>query len=201
VTLRPLRESDLVDLVDAYDDPLARGNHGYEGQPLNEVADYSRAYIAHASLDPLVADLAIVDRHDPEAPLLGHIQLVATPVGDPDRLPVQLGFTVHRRARGRGLASEAVQLALRLVVDHLGVATVWAETAPWNSGAIRVMTRAKMRRRPGQPRTLSDGRTIVPVGFVTHGPAAVRCPQLLLGRTGNPSAAGRSPQAGPGTGR
>jgi RimJ/RimL family protein N-acetyltransferase len=178
VTLRPLQEADLLDLVDAYDDELARGNHGYVGQPLDEVADYSRQYIAHASLDPLVADLAIVGRDDPDGPVLGHVQLVATPVGDPSRLPVQLGFTVHRRARGRGLATEAVRLALRLATDHLGVATVWAETAPWNTGAIRVMTAAKMRRRPGQARVLPDGRRITAVGFVSHGSGAVRCPQL-----------------------
>jgi RimJ/RimL family protein N-acetyltransferase len=180
VTLRPLHEGDLLDLVDAYDDALARGNHGYVDTPLDEVAEYSRQYIAHASLDPLVADLAMVDRHDPDGPVLGHVQLVATPVGDPSRLPVQLGFTVHRRARGRGLATEAVRLALRLATDHLGVATVWAETAPWNTGAIRVMTAAKMRRRPGELRALPDGRSISAVGFVSHGPGAVRCPQLLV---------------------
>ncbi len=178
LTLRPLRDDDLGDLVDAYDDDLARGNHGYVDHPLDEVADFSREYIAHASLDPLVADLAMVDRRDPDGPVLGHVQLVATPVGDPSRLPVQLGFTVHRRARGRGLATEAVRLAVRLATDHLGVATVWAETAPWNTGAIRVMTAAKMRRRPGQVRVLPDGRSITAVGFVSHGPGAVRCPQL-----------------------
>jgi RimJ/RimL family protein N-acetyltransferase len=190
VTLRPLQEGDLVDLVDAYDDPLARRNHGYVGHALDEVADSSREYIAHASLDPLVADLAIVDRRD--GALLGHVQLVATPVGDPAHLPVQLGFTVHRRGRGRGVATEAVRLALRLAVDHLGVATLWAETAPWNTGAIRVMTRAKMRRRPGQPRALPDGRTITAVGFVAHGAGAVRCPQLLP-VTGIPGKAPRGP--------
>jgi len=179
LTLRPLRDADLADLVDAYDDPLARGNHGYVDHPLDEVADFSREYIAHASLDPLVADLAMVDAADPDGPVLGHVQLVATPAGDPARLPVQLGFTVHRRARGRGLATEAVRLALRLATDHLGVATVWAETAPWNTGAIRVMTAAKMRRRPGQLRALPDGRSITAVGFVSHGTGAVRCPQLL----------------------
>ncbi len=176
VTLRPLRLADLADLVDAYDDPLARANHGYVDHPLDEIAEWSREYIAHASLDPLVADLAIVGRADGE--LLGHVQLVATPVGDPSRLPVQLGFTVHRRGRGRGVATEAVRLALRLAVDHLGVATVWAETAPWNTGAVRVMTGAKMRRRPGEARELPDGRTIAAVGFVTHGPGAIRCNQL-----------------------
>jgi RimJ/RimL family protein N-acetyltransferase len=181
VSLRPLRESDLPDLVDAYDDPLARRNHGYVDHPLDEVEEFSREYIAHASLDPLVADLAIVERRDPDGPVLGHVQLVATPIGDPARLPVQLGFTVHRRGRGRGVASEAVRLALRLALDHLGVVTVWAETAPWNTGAIRVMTSAKMRRRPGQARALPDGRTVTAVGFVAHGAGAVRCPQVAGG--------------------
>jgi RimJ/RimL family protein N-acetyltransferase len=185
VSLRPLREADLPDLLDAYDDPLARRNHGYVGRPLDDVAEYSREYLAHASLDPLVADLAIVERHDPGEPLLGHVQLVATPIGDPAHLPVQLGFTVHRRARGRGVATEAVRLALRLALDHLGVVTVWAETAPWNTGAARVMAAADMRRRPGEVRTLPDGRRITAIGFVAHGAGAVRC-QSIVPVTGIP---------------
>jgi RimJ/RimL family protein N-acetyltransferase len=199
VTLRPLRESDLAELVDAYDDPQARRNHGYLERSLDEIVEYSREYIVHASLDPLVADLAIVARPNPheatrrthapvddliedtdvDGTVLGHVQLVATPTGDPAHLPVQLGFTVHRRCRGRGIATEAVRLALRLAHDHLGVRTVWAETAPWNAGAARVMTLAKMRRRSGQLRMLPDGHTVEAVGYVSHGAGAVRCGQLM----------------------
>jgi RimJ/RimL family protein N-acetyltransferase len=187
VSLRPLREDDLGDLLAAYDDPQARRNHGYEGRPLDDILDYSREYIAHASLDPLVADLAIVPRghHDEVGPgvVLGHVQLVATPIGDPADLPVQLGFTVHERGRGRGVATEAVRLARRLAHEHLGVRTVWAETAPWNVGAARVMTKAGMRPRPGALRTLPDGQVVATAGFVSRARRTVGCP-LLLGAAG-----------------
>jgi [ribosomal protein S5]-alanine N-acetyltransferase len=163
VELRPLAEADLDDLVAAYDDVVARDNHGYRDRPLDDVVAYALDYITHASLDPLIADLAMLEPTTGD--LLGHVQLVAMPEGDPSRMPVQLGFTVHPRARGRGVATEAVSLAIRLAHEHLGVHEVWAETVSWNHAAARVMTAAGMRSQPGAIRALPDGRRVASVRF------------------------------------
>lgn len=166
IDLRPLVEADLVDLVEAYDDDVARDHHGYRDVALDDVVAFSREYIASASLDPLIADLAIDDVVT--GALLGHVQLVAMPEGDPHQMPVQLGFTVHPRGRGRGVATEAVTLALRLAHEHVGVHEVWAETVPWNHAASRVMSAAGMGRRAGTVRELPDGRRVTSVRFVSR---------------------------------
>ncbi len=182
VDLRPLTEADLDDLVSVYDDDRARENHGYRDLPLDDVVEFSREYIAHASLDPLIVDLAIDDATT--GLLLGHVQLVAMPEGDPQHMPVQLGFSVHRRGRGRGIATEAVTLALRLAHGHLEVREVWAEAVPWNVAAARVMTAAGMRAESGGVRTLPDGRRVASVRFRSASEECAPRPQRCSGLPG-----------------
>ncbi|WP_432903590.1 GNAT family N-acetyltransferase [Micromonospora matsumotoense] len=74
-----------------------------------------------------------------------------------------IGYSLLPEARGRGLATRAVRLLAGWAFDPVGLARLWAGTAPWNTASQRVLTRAGFHREglmrarlpapdPGTPR-------------------------------------------------
>ena len=75
--------------------------------------------------------------------LVGDIGLVLD-AGDPAR--AEIGFTLNARWQGRGLASEAVAEARRLVFDCTAARTLQAVTDARNVGSVRLLERLGFRR-------------------------------------------------------
>jgi aminoglycoside 6'-N-acetyltransferase len=135
--LRRLRADD-VDAFHAYraDAGLAR----FQGwSPMTP--DDARAFVAEvADVQALQAgdwiQLAIADVADDT--LVGDLGLFL----EADGHEAEVGFTLARGAHGRGHATRAVALALRLVFDTSPAARVRAITDERNTASVRVLERA-----------------------------------------------------------
>ena len=136
VALRRLAPDDLA-AFQAYrcDPELAR----YQGWSAQSDAD-ARAFIHEMAAAPLFArgewlQLAIAERAGDV--LVGDIGLhVAADGGE-----AEIGFTLSRPAQGRGLATEAVALALQLLWQRTAVARVLGITDVRNLGSLRLLER------------------------------------------------------------
>jgi len=71
-------------------------------------------------------------------PLIGDIGLGMDPV-DPEL--AQIGFSLHRRWQGQGLAAEAVDAACRLLFERAGVRRIEAVTDTRNMDSMRLLER------------------------------------------------------------
>ena len=87
---------------------------------------WAQVAIADASTDELVGDIGLfVANDDPSA---------------------EVGFTLHPAARGRGLATAAVQEAIRLLWEHTAVDRILGVTDARNAASVRVLERVGMAR-------------------------------------------------------
>ena len=78
----------------------------------------------------------------------------------------ELGFWIHRRWRGRGLAREAVRALLDHAFGALGLGRVYAAHYPWNPASGRVLAAAGLRPEGTlRGHYLKDGRRIDAVMF------------------------------------
>jgi ribosomal-protein-alanine N-acetyltransferase len=75
-------------------------------------------------------------------PLIGDIGLGMDPV-DPEL--AQIGFSLHRRWQGQGLAAEAVEAACTLLFAHGGTRRIEAVTDTRNTSSMRLLERLGFR--------------------------------------------------------
>jgi RimJ/RimL family protein N-acetyltransferase len=140
VVLRRLAAHDLAAFQAYRSDPeLAR----FQGWSAQSDAD-ARAFIDEMAAAPLLAhgewlQLGIAGRADDA--LLGDIGLHVDAQGH----EAEIGFTLSRPAQGRGLATEAVALALQLLWQHTPVACVLGITDVRNHGSLRLLERLGFR--------------------------------------------------------
>ena len=141
VVLRRLDVSDL-EAFQAYRRDTGLGR--YQGwSPLLDAS--ARAFLEEMSAIPLFrpGEWAQVGIADPASGvLLGDLGLH---LGSTTR-EVEIGFTLARPAHGRGLATAAVRVALRLVFDQPTVERAIAVADARNRASIGVLERVGMRR-------------------------------------------------------
>ena len=133
IVLRPLTEADAPALVAAIgDDPdLDR----WTRIPFPYTEGHAREFIAATE----EAAFAILDRESGE--LLGGIGARAL-----DAAIVEIGYWVKAEARGRGVATLALELIARFAFAELGAARVQLRTEPDNVASQRVAETAGVTR-------------------------------------------------------
>jgi RimJ/RimL family protein N-acetyltransferase len=133
IALRPLAESDVAALVAAIgDDPdLDR----WTRIPFPYHAKHAREFLASTE----ESTFAIVDRASGE--LLGGIGTRVL-----DAAIVEIGYWVKAEARGRGVATLALELIARFAFTELGAARVQLRTEPDNIASQRVAEKAGFTR-------------------------------------------------------
>lgn len=138
--LRALRAGDLHDVFALYSDPEVTRYWSF--------AAWTDLSQAQAWLDerlpwgpPSVYAWAITEPVDDR--LLGTTALFAL-AGPMHR--AELGFSLRRSHQGRGLAGEAVRLALDFAFDTLGLARIEADVDPRNTPSCRLVERFGFQR-------------------------------------------------------
>jgi len=140
VVLRRLAAHDLAAFQAYRGDPGLARFQGWSAQ--SDTA--ARAFIDEMAAAPLLAhggwlQLGISERADDA--LLGDVGLHVHAQGH----EAEIGFTLSRAAQGRGLATEAVALALQLLWQHTPVACVLGITDVRNTASVRLLERLGFR--------------------------------------------------------
>lgn len=136
VRLRWLRSDDLPRFQACRADPELGRYQGWAPVPDDE----ARAFLAVMATLPFCPpgewmQLAIAAREGDE--LIGDIGLRRAPHG----AALEIGFTLMREHHGRGLAREAVQLALDAVFEHTAVQCVQAVVDARNAASLHLLQR------------------------------------------------------------
>jgi RimJ/RimL family protein N-acetyltransferase len=143
VVLRPWREDDAPAIVAAIDgDPEIAVWLDAVPQPYS-LAD-AHAYVAQCRrswADGIGARFAILDARD--GSIAGSI---GARFSDPVQAVTEVGYWVAREARGRGLATRALRLLARWLVDEVGVARVQLQADLRNEPSRRVAENAGFTR-------------------------------------------------------
>ncbi len=138
--LRPLRAGDVDALFALYSDPeVAR----YWSFPAWTRREQAEAWLAERLplAPPSVYAWALADRGDDT--LLGTTALFAL-AGPMHR--AELGYSLRRDRQGRGLATEAVRMALGFAFGTLGLERVEADVDPRNEASCRLAERLGFQR-------------------------------------------------------
>jgi RimJ/RimL family protein N-acetyltransferase len=139
ILLRPWSEDDLDELVAALQDPeIPR----WTRIPEPYTSDEGRAFLEHSErswVDGTGASFAIVDRATGR--LLGSIG-----VRFHEETAASVGYWVSRDARGRGIATIALELIARWVLRDLLLERLELVTAPENVSSQRVAEKAGFQR-------------------------------------------------------
>lgn len=144
IALRRLRVADL-DAFQAYRaDPVLGLYQGWT--PMAE--DAARAFLARMAMQPFGLrgewlQLGIADRASDQ--LIGDIGLCLSAPGRPSQ--AELGFTLAVAWQGRGLAGEAVRVALTLLFGHSDIERAVAITDVRNAASIRLLRAVGMELR------------------------------------------------------
>jgi len=138
VTLRPWRDDDIEPAIAGHDEEIAYWFGSDEVTPTYEqhaeaVDRWRRAYAEGRSIVNFV------------------VEYDGSPVGSVDVRDMggrtgSLSWTLYAGYRGRGYATRAVRLLTDYAIDALGMARVEAQVEPGNEAAMRVATRAGLRR-------------------------------------------------------
>jgi RimJ/RimL family protein N-acetyltransferase len=143
VTLRPWREEDAPAIVAAIDgDPEITQWLDLIPQPYG-LAD-ARDYIAQcrrAWADGTGATFAVLEAAS--GSLAGS---TGVRFGNPVHAVAEIGYWVAREARGRGLATQALRLVCRWLVEEVGVARLQLQADALNQGSQRVAEKAGFTR-------------------------------------------------------
>jgi RimJ/RimL family protein N-acetyltransferase len=163
VRLRPLRPDDVAAYVGAFaDDPDLARDRGLERVP------DEAAVLSWMEVTDDFAELAIADAQDA---LVGSVMLYAL---DWRHKRGELGYWLVPAARGRGLATRALRLAVRWMFADLALERAQLVTTPDNAGSLAVARRAGFAQEGLlRGRDIEDGERIddscspVAVGFRT----------------------------------
>ena len=131
VALRPLEERDAVPFAQAFrDDPHLAAAIGVEEEPGEE--QLRERFVADALRPPGGAiQLAVAD-----AAIDAFLGTIIPHSYNERHGRIEVGFWLVRDARGRGVGSRAVTLAVSWAFQALGVARVEMTTLPDNAGAL-----------------------------------------------------------------
>jgi len=141
VVLRRLAPADLADFQRYRHDPDVGRYQGWKPWPDAEAAAFIEAMrIAAPFQRGQWLQIAIADRDTGR--LVGDIGICLAE----DGTQAELGFSLDRERQGRGLATEAVRLAIALLFARTGVVRVIGVTDARNLASIRVLERVGMRR-------------------------------------------------------
>lgn len=141
VRLDLLRGDDLAALHAIQGDPEVCRYLLYEARSREEVAGILER-------DAAATRLAAVDDYiqpairDHSGALVGTMYLRVASVDD---RTLEIGWLLSPRERGRGYATEAARLLLRLAFDELGMHRVYAELDPRNDASVGMCLRLGMR--------------------------------------------------------
>jgi RimJ/RimL family protein N-acetyltransferase len=141
VVLRRFAATDLGDFQRYRHDPQVGQYQGW--QPMDD--DAARRFIETMATAPLFVrgewiQVAIAERETDR--LVGDIGLHL----DADGAEAEIGFSMDPTAQGRGLATEAVRMALAMVFADTDVVRVVATTDTRNTPSIRLLERLGMQR-------------------------------------------------------
>ena len=161
VRLRPLWPDDAAAYVGAFaDDPDLARNRGLERVP------DEAAVLGWIELGEDFAELAITDADDA---LLGSVILHSV---DWRNRRGELGYWLIAGARGRGLATRALRLALRWMFEDLGLERAEIATTPDNAASLAVARRLGFAEEGLlRGRDVEDGRRVdvVVLGLLRSG--------------------------------
>jgi RimJ/RimL family protein N-acetyltransferase len=141
VRLRPYRAGDRDALFALYSDPVVARYWSFP--PWTDVAQ------ADAYLAPVVAQVDggpqyswVIGRASDDA-MIGTTTLFSI---RRDQLRAELGYSLARTEHGKGLASEAVRLALGFAFETLGLERIEADVDPRNAASCRMLERLGFQR-------------------------------------------------------
>lgn len=166
VVLRRHQESDVDRIVEGTADPVLKRWLGQFPQPYTSL--HAEQFVA-TSLERQARgeglDWTLADPDTDE--LVGNLGVFGVAHGRAG----EVGYWLHPSARGRGVATEAVGLALRhaflpLEVGGLGLARVRAVAAVGNQASQRVLERAGMSRQGRERRVCTLAGGVLGDGFV-----------------------------------
>ena len=168
VTLRRLSTGDLEDFQ-AYRHDVELGQYqGWEPQS----DDAARAFLGRMAVAPLFTpgqwvQVGIAERANPR--LIGDIGLHVAG----DARSAEIGFTLARPAQGRGLASEAVTLAIAMLFEQTAVQEIVGITDARNTASIRLLERVGMQRI-GEHRAIFRNAPCIEFTYAMARPGASR---------------------------
>jgi ribosomal-protein-alanine N-acetyltransferase len=141
IALRRLTSTDLA-AFQAYRQDAELGR--YQGWAAESDEDAAK-FIAEMSQATLFApgawiQLGIADRESNA--LIGDIGIYMAQ----DETLAEIGFTLATAAQGKGLASEAVQEAMRMLFESTGIEKITASTDQRNTSSIKLLERVGMQR-------------------------------------------------------
>lgn len=141
VILRRLAPSDLAEFQAYRQDPVVGQYQGWSATSDAQAAAFLREMNAAAACRP--GEWFQLGIAQPQgSALVGDIGLRLSE----DGREAEIGFTLRREAQGRGLATSAVQEAIRLVFECTAAERVIAITDARNVPSIRLLERIGMRR-------------------------------------------------------
>ncbi|HET6626499.1 MAG TPA: GNAT family N-acetyltransferase [Nocardioidaceae bacterium] len=138
VVLRPWRDEDIDRAVEGHDEEIAHwfgtpADTGSYDQHKQAVESWRAAYAGGRSM------VGFVVEHEGE--VVGSVE-----VRDLGKRTGRLSWTLYAGHRGQGHATRAVRLLVDYAIDALDLRRVEAEVEPGNQAAMRVATRAGLRR-------------------------------------------------------
>jgi ribosomal-protein-alanine N-acetyltransferase len=141
IRLRPYRAADVDALFALYSDPVVARYWSFP--PWTEVAQ-AEAYLAPmlAMVDGGPQYSWVIARATDDA-MIGTTTLFSI---RRDQLRCELGYSLARAEHGKGLASEAVRLALGFAFDTLGLERIEADVDPRNAPSCRMLERLGFQR-------------------------------------------------------
>lgn len=141
VSLRLLSPNDLAAFQAYRHDPLLGLYQGWKAQSDVEALAFIQEMASAVPFSPgKWMQLGIADRQTKL--LIGDIGLFISA----DGASAEIGFTLCAQAQGRGLASDAVRLAVQLLFQNTAVASIEGITDSRNSASIRLLERIGMRK-------------------------------------------------------
>jgi len=141
VRLRGLRDDDLPQLYEVFSDPLVMR---YWSRPPMTALDEAAALLADVRKGIESRSLLQWGISEPAGDrVLGTCTLFAF---KPEHRRVELGYALGSAHWGKGLAHEAVSLALAFAFDTLGLMRIEADIDPRNGPSCRLVERLGFRR-------------------------------------------------------
>ncbi|MFY1586612.1 GNAT family N-acetyltransferase [Micromonospora sp. WMMD734] len=141
VTLRRLAPPDAEVLHRLHTRPEVVATRVRPGPPTRADIDRRCAVAESDWLTGRAADFALCDAVT--GTMVGGCALIHD---EPATGQAMIGYSLLPEARGRGLATRAVRLLAGWAFDQVGLARLWAGTAPWNTASQRVLDRAGFHR-------------------------------------------------------
>lgn len=142
LTLRPYRPADLADLLDIQSRPEVARYLYWQPRDAAQVRAALAAKLAEGELRRDGTRLSLAVQWDEVGAVVGEVSLLWL-----SRVHRQgeLGYVFNPRYHGRGLATEAAAVMLRLGFDGLGLHRVIGRCDPRNTPSVRVLQRLGMR--------------------------------------------------------